>query len=296
MSPTRATLLGGPHATLLPDEARQHADAVVVGEAERTWPLVIADATAGRLQSLYRDEQPPSLEGLPQARRDLIRGRGLLGNTIIATRGCPHQCSYCNLRLTEKFPRRMFVLPVGSPVPGSGALLDARPAKIHSIRLTMILSTGGSRGEYAALTASIYPSILPADKGRACQILRIPENCRFATSATYIERINLAIDHVVNHLQEPLRLADLSRAAMPIGITLPIDRTQGHLAVWAQRVHGAGVPRRLVPSSGNSSPGSASRCPSTNRVRPTSTPRRLAVPANIPHESEKIYATHLPVL
>ena len=84
-------VLGGPHATLLPDEARQHADAVVVGEAERTWPLAIGDAAAGRLQSLYRDEQPPSLEGLPQARRDLIRGRGLLGNTIIATRGCPHR-------------------------------------------------------------------------------------------------------------------------------------------------------------------------------------------------------------
>jgi radical SAM superfamily enzyme YgiQ (UPF0313 family) len=94
----RLVVLGGPHATLLPDEARQHADAVVVGEAERTWPLVIDDATAGRLQGLYRDEQPPSLQGLPSARRDLIRGRGPLGNTIIATRGCPHRCSYCNLR------------------------------------------------------------------------------------------------------------------------------------------------------------------------------------------------------
>jgi radical SAM superfamily enzyme YgiQ (UPF0313 family) len=94
----RLVVLGGPHATLLPDEAGHHADAVVVGEAERTWPLVLADAAAGRLRSLYRDEQPPSLEGLPHARRDLIHGRCLLGNTIIATRGCPHRCRYCNLR------------------------------------------------------------------------------------------------------------------------------------------------------------------------------------------------------
>ena len=71
---------------------------MIVGEAERTWPMAIADAAAGRLQSLYRDLQPPSLARLPLARRDLIRGRGLLGNTIIATRGCPHRCSYCNLR------------------------------------------------------------------------------------------------------------------------------------------------------------------------------------------------------
>src|SRR5271166_611821 len=46
----RLVVLGGPHATLLPDEAREHADAVVVGEAERTWPQVIEDAASGRLQ------------------------------------------------------------------------------------------------------------------------------------------------------------------------------------------------------------------------------------------------------
>src|SRR5262245_59649587 len=81
----RLVILGGPHATLLPEEARQHADAVVVGEAERSWPLVLADASAGRLQGLYYDMEAPALTGVPQARRDLIRGRGLLGNTIIAT-------------------------------------------------------------------------------------------------------------------------------------------------------------------------------------------------------------------
>src|SRR5262249_17731000 len=52
----RLVVLGGPHATLLPDEARRHADAVVVGEAERTWPRLLDDAAAGRLQGLYRDE------------------------------------------------------------------------------------------------------------------------------------------------------------------------------------------------------------------------------------------------
>ena len=91
-------VLGGPHATLLPEEVSAHADAVVVGEAERTWPEVIEDAAHGRLRSLYRDSEPPSLDGLPHARRDLIRGRGLLSNTLVATRGCPHRCSYCNLR------------------------------------------------------------------------------------------------------------------------------------------------------------------------------------------------------
>ena len=44
--------------------------------------------------------------------------------------------------------------------------------------------------------------------------MRISEKRQIATTATYVERINRAIDHVVNHLQEPLRLRDLSRAAM----------------------------------------------------------------------------------
>jgi radical SAM superfamily enzyme YgiQ (UPF0313 family) len=94
----RLVVLGGPHPTLLPEEAREHADAVVVGEAERTWPLVLDDAARGQLRHTYHDPQPPPLDRLPHARRDLIRSRGLLGNTVIATRGCPHRCSYCNLR------------------------------------------------------------------------------------------------------------------------------------------------------------------------------------------------------
>jgi radical SAM superfamily enzyme YgiQ (UPF0313 family) len=94
----RMVVLGGPHATLLPEEAKDHADAVVIGEAERTWPVVIEDAARGFLQPYYRDPEPPSLVGLPHARRHLIYRRGVCGDTIIATRGCPHRCTYCNLR------------------------------------------------------------------------------------------------------------------------------------------------------------------------------------------------------
>jgi radical SAM superfamily enzyme YgiQ (UPF0313 family) len=94
----RMVVLGGAHPTLLPDEARAHADALVIGEAETTWPRVLEDAARGDLAPAYRSAQPPSLEHLPWPRRDLIVGRGLLGNTVIATRGCPHRCAYCNLR------------------------------------------------------------------------------------------------------------------------------------------------------------------------------------------------------
>jgi radical SAM superfamily enzyme YgiQ (UPF0313 family) len=94
----KTVVIGGPHPTLLPDEARPHADAIVIGEAETTWPRLIDDAARGRLEPEYRAADPPSLDRLPHARRDLIRGRGALACAVIATRGCPHRCSYCNLR------------------------------------------------------------------------------------------------------------------------------------------------------------------------------------------------------
>src|SRR5512145_879980 len=44
-------VMGGYHPTLLPDEAGQYADAIAVGDAESTWPQIVADARAGKLQA-----------------------------------------------------------------------------------------------------------------------------------------------------------------------------------------------------------------------------------------------------
>jgi radical SAM superfamily enzyme YgiQ (UPF0313 family) len=94
----RKVVLGGPHPTILPDEAKAHADSIVIGEAERTWPKLLRDCAAGELRPFYSDTEPVSLVSLPVARRDLIRGRRLYRDTVIATRGCPHRCNFCNLR------------------------------------------------------------------------------------------------------------------------------------------------------------------------------------------------------
>lgn len=91
-------VLGGPHPTLLPREAARHADAVVVGEAEESWPRLVRDAMEGRpLSRFYRSRRAPSLSGLPWARRDLIAGRAYGRGVLIASRGCPHRCGYCML-------------------------------------------------------------------------------------------------------------------------------------------------------------------------------------------------------
>ncbi|TDA67221.1 MAG: B12-binding domain-containing radical SAM protein [Clostridia bacterium] len=91
-------VLGGIHSTALPEEAIQHADAVVIGEAEATWPQVVKDFLAGGLQPFYRAAQYPSLDSLSPARRQLLNHeRYLLPSTVYTTRGCPFACSFCSV-------------------------------------------------------------------------------------------------------------------------------------------------------------------------------------------------------
>ncbi len=91
-------VLGGMHVTACPDEAAREADAVVVGEAEDTWPRLLRDFEAGRLQKVYRSSNDVPLAGLPVPRRELLRKREYITvNTIQATRGCPFDCEFCSI-------------------------------------------------------------------------------------------------------------------------------------------------------------------------------------------------------
>jgi radical SAM superfamily enzyme YgiQ (UPF0313 family) len=89
-------VLGGPHVTLMPEEAARHGDAVVTGYAEESWPRLLRDLAAGRLRPRYDQGPGHSLAGMPLPRRDLLpRGAYLTPHTIEATRGCCHDCEFC---------------------------------------------------------------------------------------------------------------------------------------------------------------------------------------------------------
>jgi radical SAM superfamily enzyme YgiQ (UPF0313 family) len=91
----QTVVLGGVHPTLLPDEAALHADAVVVGHAEESWPELLRDFAAGRLQKRYFRPTPRELK-IPRPRREMLdRKRYMTTNSIEATRGCPHRCEFC---------------------------------------------------------------------------------------------------------------------------------------------------------------------------------------------------------
>jgi radical SAM superfamily enzyme YgiQ (UPF0313 family) len=91
-------VMGGPHATLRPDETARHCDHLVIGEAEETWPRFLDEFHRGCARPRYCADRKPSLRGIPFPRRDLIHRRHFTKGAIFATRGCPYGCSYCNLK------------------------------------------------------------------------------------------------------------------------------------------------------------------------------------------------------
>ena len=92
-------VLGGYHATFMPQEAALHADAVVAGFAEEAWPRLLRDFTKESVGKLYRG---PWREQFEEAnifpRRDLLRRKAYrIPATIEATRGCSHRCAFCSI-------------------------------------------------------------------------------------------------------------------------------------------------------------------------------------------------------
>ncbi len=91
----KRVVLGGIHASALPDEAARHADAVVVGEAESCWGEVLRDARAGRLAPRYDGVQLP-LDGLPMPLDARLEGHYVF-RAFFTMRGCPYSCTFCSV-------------------------------------------------------------------------------------------------------------------------------------------------------------------------------------------------------
>lgn len=102
-------VLGGVHVTILPGEAISHADAIVIGRAEKAWPRLVEDFRAGRMQRIYEeDDIDDLLLGVPSPRRDLHRRSGyMVPDSIQATRGCKKVCDFCTVpAVWPKYLRR----------------------------------------------------------------------------------------------------------------------------------------------------------------------------------------------
>ncbi len=88
-------VMGGIHVSMMPEEALQFADSVVIGEAESVWPGLIRDFESNRLQRVYRGQLLP-MNNSPLPRRDLFHP-GYVFGSIQTSRGCPFDCSFCSV-------------------------------------------------------------------------------------------------------------------------------------------------------------------------------------------------------
>ena len=102
-------VIGGLHVTSLPDEALQHADAVVVGEGELCWLDVLRDAQADALHGVYRAKPREfDLSEAPMPAFELLDIERYNRITVQTTRGCPLRCSFCasSILLTDKYKHK----------------------------------------------------------------------------------------------------------------------------------------------------------------------------------------------
>jgi len=88
-------VMGGFHPTLVPEESSEHAESIVVGEAEGLWGTVIDDFRGGRLRRMYRQGARPPLSGLRPDRSIFAGKRYLPVGLIEAGRGCHFRCEFC---------------------------------------------------------------------------------------------------------------------------------------------------------------------------------------------------------
>ncbi len=89
-------VLGGVHPSLMPDEAAEHADVVMTGFSEQTFPQMLRDFHDNKLQRIYRQNDDYSIAKKPVPKRNLLNKKGYITTaTVEVIRGCAHPCTFC---------------------------------------------------------------------------------------------------------------------------------------------------------------------------------------------------------
>jgi len=150
----KTVVLGGYHPSALPEEAKQHADAVVMGEAEISWPLLLKDFENKKLKPFYRSKTvDPEMIPSPYRKSKHFPFFGF--ETVQATRGCPYGCRYCAIQTIE------------------GSHFKARPIKkvieeIKSFKTKRIFFADSSMTTNSSYTKELFREMKDLDKKFSC--------------------------------------------------------------------------------------------------------------------------------
>ena len=145
------TVLGGPHVTLVPADAQPHADAIVTGYAEGSWPQLLRDFAAGTMRPRYDQAVDLDLADRPFPRRELLpRKRFLTDGVFEATRGCVHDCEFCVA--PSAWGRKPLQKPVADVVADIAQhLAKGRPRRLIFVDLNLIADRRYAGELFAAL-------------------------------------------------------------------------------------------------------------------------------------------------
>ncbi|MFQ5638271.1 MAG: DUF4070 domain-containing protein [bacterium] len=98
--------LGGPYASLCPDNVRPYVDTVVSGEREYIWPEFLNDFKNGKHKDFYQQVDKIDMADSPVPAFDKLDASAYQAYYVQTTRGCPFDCEFCDIIITDgRIPR-----------------------------------------------------------------------------------------------------------------------------------------------------------------------------------------------
>lgn len=91
-------VMGGPQVSFNVEESLQHADSIVIGEAEGAWQECLSDFENGTVKPNYKNDKPCEYKKSPIPRWDLVRTDKIMAMPVQVSRGCPYKCEFCVVR------------------------------------------------------------------------------------------------------------------------------------------------------------------------------------------------------
>ena len=153
----KLVLMGGFHPTLLPEECLGHADAVLLGDAETTWPKVLADLELGQLQSRYITDEgaDPATIHLDYSVFQHWRYRSI--GLVEFGRGCRFACDFCSIHAF--YGKRIISRPI-----------DAVVEEIRQLKQRLLFFVDDNLFADEERAISLFQALIPLRKHWACQI------------------------------------------------------------------------------------------------------------------------------